>query len=535
MIKTYKHYIWAKKKKMCISSLAILGIMILLSVSVGFNPYKILLGIPSMANLVKRMLTPSIPYIGEVMLKLYETVEIAIVSSIIGALLALPFAMLTARNITPSPILAKVLSAFFSLLRTVPSLIWAALLVSIFSIGKFSGIVALSITSLLISLKLLREQIEAISDNLINGTRAVGARKSQVLKQCVLPAIIEHQLSIFFLVFEINIRSATVLGLVGAGGIGQIMWRDLNHLRYDKLATLIAILFLTILIIDLISFFVRKTVKKMSLPYSSLKGFKRYQLLKNSLLVLVILFGLFSLVKSLSVDMDRLVLGFNQGLVMLRGMSQFEYSYLPKIIEGLVTSLFIALFATVFGGIGGFCLSYFTAINTSPQKKLSVTCKLVVNMLRTFPPIITAIIFFRGVGPGAQAGAIALSLYTTGVLTKLYSEVIENTKEEVKLSLLVTGASNFDAFRHGILPETIPSYIGLVLYRLESNIRNATILGIIGAGGIGTVLSMNITWRNWERVGLIILSVSLMIILIDTISSYLRNKWGNGNNSVSSN
>jgi phosphonate transport system permease protein len=156
-------------------------------------------------------------------------------------------------------------------------------------------------------------------------------------------------------------------------------------------------------------------------------------------------------------------------------------------------------------------------------------------MLRTFPPIITAIIFFRGVGPGAQAGAIALSLYTTGVLTKLYSEVIENTKEEVKLSLLVTGASNFDAFRHGILPETIPSYIGLVLYRLESNIRNATILGIIGAGGIGTVLSMNITWRNWERVGLIILSVSLMIILIDTISSYLRNKWGNGNNSVSSN
>lgn len=148
--------------------------------------------------------------------------------------------------------------------------------------------------------------------------------------------------------------------------------------------------------------------------------------------------------------------------------------------------------------------------------------KGITNILRTFPPIITAIIFFRGVGPGPLAGAVALSIYTTGVLTKMYSEVLESTEKNIHDSVIVTGATNLQSYIHGLFPHTFPTFISLALYRLESNIRNSAVLGVIGAGGIGTILSMNITWRNWEQVGLLLLGTSLMVIIIDKLSNYLR-------------
>jgi len=229
--------------------------------------------------------------------------------------------------------------------------------------------------------------------------------------------------------------------------------------------------------------------------------------------------------KSLGIDYDRLILGLNQGRNIVVRMVKIDVNYFPKLIEGIGESFFIAIFATIMGALFSLLFAYLTAYNTSPNKIISVLFKGIINISRTFPPLITAIIFFRGIGPGPLAGAMALSIYTMGVLTKMYSEVLENTKENVKDSILVTGAANFQAYRHGLLPHTFSTFISLVLYRLESNIRNSAILGVIGAGGIGTILAMNITWRNWEKVGLLLLGVSIMIIIIDRLSQYLRNKF----------
>ncbi len=98
-------------------------------------------------------------------------------------------------------------------------------------------------------------------------------------------------------------------------------------------------------------------------------------------------------------------------------------------------------------------------------------------------------------------------------------------KKNIQDSIIVTGATKLESYRHGLFPpHTFPTFLSLALYRLESNIRNSTILGVIGAGGIGTILSMNITWRNWEKVGLLLLGISLMIILIDRFSNCLRKR-----------
>ncbi len=524
MINNYKRFIDKTQNKHYVFLAMLLTVLATIGIKIEFDLFKIIGGIPSMYNLVERMFNPNWSYASEVFSKLLETINIAVVSSIAGVSLSVPFALLTARNIAPNHILSLFLNSFFSLLRTIPNLIWAALLVSIFSIGKLPGTVALTITALLVSLKLLKETIETINSNLIDSVKSTGANQLQVLRYCVLPTMSERITSIFFMVLEINIRSATVLGLVGAGGIGQIMWRDLNHLRYDNLATLVLILFLTILSIDGVSFFVREGLKHKFVIHKSVASYQRFRQYKNYGLLALLLSIVLLNMNMITISADRMKVGLEQGLIIINGMMHPDVSYIPKLVEGLTTSFFIAIFATIVGAINALLLTFFAALNTSPSKIVSILTKIVINVLRTFPPIVTAIIFFRGVGPGSLAGALALSLYTTGVLTKLYSEVIESVHENIKNSIAITGASTLCCYRHSILPETFTMFLSLALYRLESNIRNSTILGIIGAGGIGTILAMNISWRNWDRVGLLILGVSMMIISIDMISQYIRKK-----------
>lgn len=525
MMKSLKKYIIKNKIYKSLYLLGIIIFLIFLGFNVDFSFSRLYKGIPSMFNLLGRILSPNLSYGGQVLERLIETVQIAIVSSIMGVVLALPFSLLISNNISPSKYLGVILSGLFSFFRTIPSLIWAALLVSVFSIGKFSGIIALTIIGFLISLKLFREYIESIKENQLNSTKSVGANTIQVLRYCVLPYIFELAISIFFIVLETNIRSATILGLVGAGGIGQIMWRDLNHLRYDNLSTIILNLFLGIFIIDLISLSIRKRLKNFSINFKSVRSYRNYKLFNTFSIPLILIIVLVLSFKSLNISQERLILGLEEGKQIIGRILSIDISYFPKLIEGIKESFFIAIFATILGALFSLIFSYLTAYNTSPNKAISLIFKGIINILRTFPPIVTAIIFFRGVGPGPLAGAMALSIYTTGVLTKMYSEVIENTEENIRNSVIVTGATNFQSYIHGIVPHTIPSFISLMLYRLESNIRNSAILGVIGAGGIGTILSMNITWRNWEKVGLLLLGTSLMIIIIDRLSSYIRKKF----------
>lgn len=519
-----KTYISKKRRNRIIYPIALILVLIFLGYKVDFSFVRLYKGIPSMLNLIQRMLRPNLSYSSEVFEKLIETIQIAIVSSIMGVILAVPFSLLTANNIALNKYLGSVLSTIFSFFRTIPSLIWASLLVSVFSIGKFSGIIALTIIAFLMSLKLFREYIESINENQLNSTRSVGANPIQVLKYCVLPNMAQLSTSVFFIVFETNIRSATILGLVGAGGIGQIMWRDLNHLRYDNLATLILILFFTILLIDIASLAIRNALKKSSIRFKSIKSYKTFKLTKLILTPIIMIGLLIVLYKSLNISYDRLLLGIGQGQQIISRMIKIDITYFPKLIAGIQESLFIALFATIVGALFAIVISYLTAYNTSPKRRVSLLFKAIINILRTFPSIITAIIFFRGVGAGPLAGAMALSIYTTGVLTKMYSEVLESTEKNIKDSVIVTGASNIEAYVNGLIPHTFPTFLSLALYRLESNIRTSTILGIIGAGGIGTALSQNISWRNWEKVGFLLLGISIMVIVIDKTSQYIRRK-----------
>ncbi|MDO4754570.1 MAG: ABC transporter permease subunit, partial [Bacillota bacterium] len=474
-------------------------VLIVCAFFIEYVPFKFVRGIPAMGDLLARILRPNFSYLFKIFVPLLDTIEIAVIASFLGTAFSLPLAMLMSKNSGVPVYFYTSLSALFALLRTVPTLIWAAFLVSMFSVGKFSGIAATFIIASLIGTRLLREHIDSISENKILSIKGTGASRFQILRYCILPETVPYLISVFFTVLESCIRSAAVLGLVGAGGIGQILWKDLNSFRYDNIATIIITLFLTIFLIDWISSKIKHASGRSVFPAHTVRAFRIKRVLKLCFKVFSVVFLILLLFSTLQVTGERFLHGMKQGGYILKNLLTPDFSYVYKLRQGLSESLAIAVFATIMGG----CIAYgtvaLTASNISPHKGFTWFFKAFTNILRTFPPIISAIIFFRGVGPGPYAGALALTIYTAGVMNKLYTEAVESLPTGIIESLKATGASNLQIYRRGIFPESRASFFSLLLYRMESNIRNSTILGMIGAGGIGAALSMNIQWRNWNR------------------------------------
>ena len=283
-------------------------------------------------------------------------------------------------------------------------------------------------------------------------------------------------------------------------------------------------LLILIFLIDLVSQKIREIDIKSPINVNNLALYKKSNILRE-ILFIIFLIALFLIIKfSINITYERFTLGLKQGGVIIRKIISPDFAYLSRAVPAAFESAAIAIFASLMGAIVSFIFTPFTAVNIAPSKKVSVLFKVLINVIRTFPAIISAIIFFRGLGPGPFAGALALSVYTSGMLSKLYFEYIEDIPAETIMSMKALGLSPFTMYAKIIYPKTYRSFLGFVLYRLESNVRNSSILGLIGAGGIGTLLSMNIAWRNWNRVGSLLLVSSIMIIFFDYLSSTIRKK-----------
>lgn len=527
MKNSYASYITNIRNKRWRALAVAIFLLVVCHLAVGGNPLRFFIGIPQMGELLRKLLSPNFAVLGEAGEKLLETLELAIFGTLFGGFFAVFFAFLTAENLGTPKALRRILNGVFSFFRTIPSLIWAGIFVTLFSIGKFSGFLALFIIAFLMGVKFYKEYIEAIPRNRLDSVTALGGGGLKLLFAGVIPKVRGLFVSVFFLCLETNIRSATILGLVGAGGIGQILWRDLNYMRYDKVSVIILVLVLTIYLVDILSHYVRKKVLFLKPPMDLLSYKKRKEYRIFLSFVVALLLG-YMVVSFFAVSKERFFAGIETAKIMITRMFHPEWSYAWKGFLALLESLTIALFATVMGSLLSLGTVYLGAENLGCPRWLNRLTKLGVNLLRTFPAILFAIVYFRGVGPGAYAGALALMTYTVGTLSKM---VIETVEEEsvTRIELLrAIGAGSWKNYLSNVLPGLRGKLVGLILYRLESNVRNSAIIGIIGAGGIGKLLSMNITWRNWERVGLLLLFVAIAIMTIDGISRRLRQYYVSG-------
>ncbi|WP_431188837.1 phosphonate ABC transporter, permease protein PhnE [Furfurilactobacillus milii] len=157
---------------------------------------------------------------------------------------------------------------------------------------------------------------------------------------------------------------------------------------------------------------------------------------------------------------------------------------------------------------------------------LSTSGRIVLAVVRTFPEIVLAIMFIKAVGPGAFAGVLALGVHSVGMLGKLFAESIEAIDAGPGESILSVGGNAVNGLVFATLPQVLPAFASYSLYRFEISVRSATILGMVGAGGVGTPLLFAIQTRSWNRVGIILIGIIITVTIIDYLSGWLRKQLG---------
>ena len=205
-----------------------------------------------------------------------------------------------------------------------------------------------------------------------------------------------------------------------------------------------------------------------------------------------------------------------------QGSIAYWYFNLPKYLKLLFETFNMALLATIIGSTLALFLSFLAAKNTSPNSLVFFTMRRILEFFRGVPEIIFAILFVWVLGIGPLAGIIAMTLHTTGSLGKLFSEVHENSNNKPIDALKASGGNWLSEMKFGLLPQVLPNLISYVLLRFEINIRASTILGFVGAGGIGQELYLVINFNYYEEVSAIILLIILTVVSIDLFSGYLR-------------
>ncbi|SUA53622.1 Phosphate-import permease protein PhnE [Oligella urethralis] len=212
-----------------------------------------------MQDIGGRMFPPNWQSMKELWWPLWETLNIATLGTLLGAILAVPVAFLAARNTTPSAVLLRPLALLIIVSsRSINSLIWALLLVSILGPGVLAGIIAIALRSIGFIGKLLYESIEEIRQEPVEAIIATGAKPSQVITWGVFPQIAPTLAGICVFRWDINIRESTVLGLVGAGGMGLKLNAALNTLAWPKVTMILIVIFATVIVSEWVTMKLRQ-------------------------------------------------------------------------------------------------------------------------------------------------------------------------------------------------------------------------------------------------------------------------------------
>ncbi|MDD5293089.1 MAG: phosphonate ABC transporter, permease protein PhnE [Candidatus Izemoplasmatales bacterium] len=200
----------------------------------------------------------------------------------------------------------------------------------------------------------------------------------------------------------------------------------------------------------------------------------------------------------------------------------FSYIF-TSLIEPLKETLNMSFAGTLLGSLMAVPLAVLSAKNIVKLPIIYIPARTIMNLFRTIPAMILALIAVFFVGTGILSGIIAITLFTFGIMSKMLYEVIETIDMSPVEALESTGARKTESLRYAVMPQVLPVFISYLIYIFEINVRSSTILGYVGAGGIGTVIKDNILY-NYDRVGASIILMFVVILVVQLISSFARSK-----------
>lgn len=206
------------------------------------------------------------------------------------------------------------------------------------------------------------------------------------------------------------------------------------------------------------------------------------------------------------------------------GLFQPNWAASGDVALSMLDTIAIAFAGSLMAAILSVPLAFLAANNMMGGRIGSAIGKWILSAVRAFPDIILAILFVVAVGPNAFAGVLAIAIGSTGMLGKMFSEIIESIDMEVVHAMEANGANKIQILFYAVMPQIIPEFLSYAIYRFEVDIRASSILGIVGAGGIGTMIFFASSNRDWNQMGTILLGIIIVVTVIDFASARIRRK-----------
>lgn len=248
---------------------------------------------------------------------------------------------------------------------------------------------------------------------------------------------------------------------------------------------------------------------------------------KRSLLPLITILVIVAIYYSITLtgfDLSMLIKRGSQFFVILGKMVPPSTKFVKSVIGPLMDTIKMSILGTFIGAFLAIPFAMIASINLTNQPILSGVMKFLLSLIRTMPTLVTALILTYIFGLGTFAGTCAIAIFTFSFVGKQLYELIETVDMLPYEAMEAAGATKLQSFIAAIQPQVLPAYLSASLYTFEGNVRHAAILGYVGAGGLGIILNENLSWREYQNVGMILLCLFITVAIIEFISGYLRKK-----------
>ncbi len=503
---------------------------------------------------VGRMVPLDFPPFGELAGLLGETLAIVIVATVLSILLSVPVALLSAGNTTPGPV-SHALGRFgIVLFRAVPDLVLAIIFFRVFGLGGLPGILALGLHSVGMVAKLYADALEELPAGAYTAIQANGSGWWQRVTSGFLPLWAPQLVSIGLYRFDINLRGSVLLGYVGVGGIGLAIADALRALDYQRGMALALVVLVLCIVVEMISGAVRQALHgrgggnnplarrlstsiswvrlgtdrdrtepgdtergwRTGLPPWTLGRIARF-LGAGAVVALVI-----AALLGARIDPRAAWNGLRQLPQTLGYFFPASTEVIPEVAAQMLVTLQIALASTLLGALLALPVGILAARNVFPHRRLNTTFRVVIVCVRGIPELILAIIFVVISGLGAVAGTLALSLGAVGMLGKLVADSLEETDVNVQEALRANGATRWQVFFGATLHQVLPAVVSHLMYVLDNHVRSATLLGVVGAGGIGFLLLNAARVIEFPVVTTIVIAILAVVLVIEALSIAVR-------------
>jgi phosphonate transport system permease protein len=505
----------------------------------------------------------SLNFLRTVLRAAMETIATAVAGTVLSIILALPLGILATATLWKRGILisadvgsltygtgaaaSRLSRAVLGFLRAVPDLVWALLFVAAVGLGPLAGTLALTVAYAGMLGRVYGDVFEHVDSRPLEALQSTGATRLQIFLRGVWPQALPHLVAYSLYSFECCMRAAAVLGFVGAGGIGYEISVSIRLFDYRQVLTLLLVFIALLAVMDAASRFVRaRLVNRFSgkiEPPEKAAVLRPLRSRSGSLIASVLFFSL--LVGSFPLA------GFTPEALGPAGIATRLVRFVrhmlppdlsPAFISSFGTALLQTIAISLIGTLVGLALGVILAVpatstlvflpNDSPQRVrlfdralrwlLFWSARLILNVLRSIPELVWVLICILAVGIGPFAGTLALGLHTAGVLGKLYAETMEEVPIRPVEALRSLGARPWQVLLWAIWPQARPLLCSYTVLRWEMNLRAATILGLVGGGGLGQAIYNNVQLGFYSRLSTLILLIYALVLTSDWIGEQLR-------------